>query len=130
MTHYRNNGTPPHGTADGAFEAMQRHNAKLKSGTASNTRAPPAAATGGNGSRGDGRGSGTVGLPHPPGEAIVYGAREIAFAIFGDRSDRARRRVFCIAAHYRARKEDAGFFKLKGALCLSMSKWRKFHGLD
>ena len=34
---YRNNGTPAQGGADAAFEAMQRHAEKLKSGTASFT---------------------------------------------------------------------------------------------
>jgi hypothetical protein len=38
-------------------------------------------------------------------------------------------RVFNLWAHYRDRKEQAGFFKLKGALCLSISQWLKFHGL-
>ena len=42
---------------------------------------------------------------------------------------RARRRVYNLWNHYRDREENAGFFKLKGALCLSMSLWLAFHGL-
>jgi hypothetical protein len=60
---------------------------------------------------------------------IIYGAKAIAFFIFGDDGNRSRRRVFNLWAHYSARKERAGFFKLKGALCLSKAQWRAFHGL-
>ncbi|EJW10833.1 hypothetical protein A33M_3994 [Rhodovulum sp. PH10] len=60
---------------------------------------------------------------------IIYGARAIALFIFGDGGNRARRRVFNLWAHYRDRKEHAGFFKLNGAVCLSKSQWRGFHGL-
>jgi hypothetical protein len=60
---------------------------------------------------------------------IIYGAKAIAFFIFGDDNNRSRRRVFNLWAHYSARKERAGFFKLKGALCLSKTQWREFHGL-
>jgi hypothetical protein len=63
---------------------------------------------------------------------IIYGARAISTFIFGvtDNPCRARRRVFNLAAHYKARNENAGFFKLKGALCLSKKQWRRFHGLS
>ncbi len=60
---------------------------------------------------------------------IIYGARAIAGFLFGEDGNRARRRVFNLWAHYRDRQERAGFFKLKGALCLSRSQWRGFHGL-
>jgi hypothetical protein len=63
-----------------------------------------------------------------PGD-IIYGARAVARFIFAEDSNRARRRVFNLWAHYRDRQERAGFFKLKGALCLSKSQWRSFHGL-
>jgi hypothetical protein len=66
----------------------------------------------------------------PAGGDIIYGARAIALFIFGDDGNRARRRVFNLWAHYSARKERAGFFKLKGALCLSKAQWQAFHGLD
>jgi hypothetical protein len=62
---------------------------------------------------------------------IIYGGRAIADFIFPEepKRDRARRRVFNLAAYHFARKEKAGFFKLKGALCLSKKQWRRFHGL-
>lgn len=66
--------------------------------------------------------------PPIPGD-ILYGAKAIARFLFGDEDTRARRRVFNLWAHYRDRKEAAGFFKLKGALCLSKSRWWQFHGL-
>jgi hypothetical protein len=61
---------------------------------------------------------------------IVYGARAIAKFIFSDASNTARRRVFNLWAFHQARQERAGFFKMKGGLCLSKSQWRAFHGLD
>jgi hypothetical protein len=61
---------------------------------------------------------------------IVYGARAIAKFIFGDASNTARRRVFNLWAFHQAREERAGFFKMKGGLCLSKTQWRAFHGLD
>jgi hypothetical protein len=61
---------------------------------------------------------------------IVYGARAIAKFIFSDASNTARRRVFNLWAFHQAREERAGFFKMKGGLCLSKSQWRAFHGLD
>ena len=66
---------------------------------------------------------------NPPGD-IVYGARAIARYLFEDDSNRARRRVFNLWNHFRDRKERVGFFKLKGALCLSKSEWQAFqdHG--
>lgn len=68
-------------------------------------------------------------IPATPGD-IIYGAKAIAGYIFGDEGSRARRRVFNLWTHYRDREERAGFFKLKGALCLSIAGWKKFHGLD
>jgi hypothetical protein len=123
---YRNNGTLPNGGADAAFEAMQRHAEKLKSGSApftpkTPTPVPMAACGQGSGGR-DGDCS-------PPGD-IFYGAMDIADALFHLRTKKARRRVYALAAFHRARGEQAGFFRLKGALCLSMSQWRRFHGLD
>jgi hypothetical protein len=67
--------------------------------------------------------------PSTPGD-IIYGAKAIARYIFGEDGSRARRRVFNLWTHYRDREEKAGFFKLKGALCLSVLQWKKFHGLD
>ncbi len=61
---------------------------------------------------------------------IVYGARAIAKFIFSDASNTARRRVFNLWAFHQGRQERAGFFKMKGGLCLSKSQWRAFHGLD
>lgn len=60
-----------------------------------------------------------------PGD-IIYGAKAIALFIFGTDDNRTRRRVFNLWSHYRDRKEDAGFFKLKGAVCLSKSQWQRF----
>ena len=67
--------------------------------------------------------------PSPEPGDILYGAKAIALFIFGDDSKRSRRRVFNLWAHYRDRKEPAGFLKLNGAVCLSKSRWRAFHGL-
>ena len=63
-----------------------------------------------------------------PGD-VIHGAKAIALYIFDDNSNRSRRRVFNLWNHYRDRNERAGLFKLKGALCLSKSQWRAFHGL-
>jgi hypothetical protein len=57
---------------------------------------------------------------------VIYGARAIAQYLFNSDDNRTRRRVFNLWTHYRDRKEKAGFFKLKGALCLSKSEWRRF----
>jgi hypothetical protein len=128
---YHNTGTRTQGSADAAFEAMQRHAEKLKSGTASVTPkhppSAPAVSAGGQGSDGDGR---RPGNGHPPPGDIIYGALDIADALFHLRTKKARRRIYGLAAFHRARGEQAGFFRLKGALCLSMSQWRRFHGLD
>jgi hypothetical protein len=64
-----------------------------------------------------------------PAGDVIYGARAIAKFIFDDDSDRARRRVFNLWTYYGSREERAGFFKLKGAVCLSKSQWLSFHGL-
>jgi len=94
-------------TADACFAAMQRHN----NGKATLPTSPPPKA------------------PPPPGD-ILYGGRAIASYLFPDEDpNKARRRIFHLWSHYQKRKEDAGFFKIKGALCLSKSKWLAFHGL-
>lgn len=67
-------------------------------------------------------------IPATPGD-IIYGAKAIARFLFDDDGNRSRRRVFNLWHHYRDRNEPAGFFKLKGALCLCISLWKKFHGL-
>ncbi len=95
-------------TADDCFAAMERHNA----GPQKNPVAVAAPAS-----------------PAPTGD-ILYGGAAIASWMFpNEKPDRARRRVFHLWAHHSARKERAGFFKLKGALCLSKSQWLAFHGL-
>jgi hypothetical protein len=130
MTDFRSNPRPippakttrplPYGDGDACFAAMQRHHERGRTTgsvpprTEENNRQP---------------------LPPPllqtadVGGDIIYGARAIALYLFGDDTDRPRRRVFNLWAHYRARREAAGFFKLRGALCLSKSRWRKFQGL-
>ncbi|MFL9828756.1 hypothetical protein [Rhodoplanes sp. SY1] len=111
----------PHGTADECFETMVRHHARLRQAGGAN--ATPAVPPPADGARTRDRAD-----PAEPGD-IIYGARAIALFIFGDDGDRARRRVFNLWAHYRDRKEAAGFLKLNGAVCLSKSKWQAFHGL-
>jgi hypothetical protein len=106
-------------TADECFEAMVRHNAGQRPATQT-------LSAGGHGGGGDGGGSRLEG--DDSGD-IIYGAKAIARFLFGDGGNRARRRVFNLWAHYSARKEKTGFFKLKGALCLSKTLWRRFHGL-
>ena len=107
------------GTADDCYRAMQFHDARSRIARAITSavsperpaeEAPPLATN----NSGD----------------IIYGARSIAEYLFADGGNRARRRVFNLWAHYSVRKEKAGFFKLKGALCLSKSQWRSFHGLQ
>ena len=133
MIPYRTNSTRPT-TPDASHNAMQRHHARLQRDTA--TVIPPdavhplPAAIGGQGGSGDGGPPGRAGGSAPRGEIIIYGARKIALELFGEVTDQARRRVYDLADHYLKRKEAAGFFKLKGALCLYLSVWRKFHGLD
>jgi hypothetical protein len=95
-------GVPPTPTGDGS----------------SGPRVPPGA-----------QGAAAASPPAPPAGDIIYGAKAIARFLFDDDSNRSRRRVFNLWSHYRDRKEQAGFFKLKGALCLSKSKWMAFHGL-
>lgn len=107
----RSNGQRATADADACFEAVQRHHDPkplpvLKAHAATQEKA-----------------TANVG-------DIIYGARAIALYIFADDGNRARRRVFHLWAHYSGRKERAGFFKLKGALCLSKAQWRSFHGLD
>jgi hypothetical protein len=104
-------------SAEECFAAMQRHNVR---GTPTARPAPiapsaePVASTAGD---------------------IIYGAKAIARFIFAEEVGEAyngtknRRRVFNLWSHYSQRQERAGFFKLKGALCLSKSQWRAFHGL-
>ena len=99
-------------TADEAFAAMQRHHARQLPASLGAPVRPP---------------------PPPPGSSwddgdLIYGARAIAQFLFGQSDNKTRRRVFCLAQHYRARKEKVGFVKLKGALCLSKSQWCRFHG--
>jgi hypothetical protein len=65
-----------------------------------------------------------------PAGDVIYGAKAIARYLFDDDSNRSRRRVFNLWNHYRDRNERAGFFKLKGALCLSKSQWTAFHRLE
>lgn len=103
-------------SADQAFAAMLRHHKRQLLASASGPPMPPP--------------------PPPPASLvpdeegdIIYGARAIAQYLFGNSDDRTRRRVFCLAQHYLARNEKAGFFKLKAAICLSKSRWKKFHGL-
>jgi len=103
-------GTPSQ-TGDSCFAAMERHNSKPPVPPA----APVAAATSGQPPRGD----------------VLYGGLAVARWMFPDEEPgRARRRVFHLWAYHNARKERAGFFKLKGALCLSKSQWLAFHGLS
>jgi hypothetical protein len=117
----RSNGNTLHAAkgADACFDAMRRHNGRqtppalVAASPASAAPVPAPVSSGGN-IEGD----------------IVYGARAIAKFIFGDAGNTARRRVFNLWAFHQAREERAGFFKMKGGLCLSKSQWRAFHGLD
>jgi hypothetical protein len=76
----------------------------------------------------------TAAAPSQAGGDILYGAHAIAMYLFPDDYEneprRTRRRVFNLWTYYRDRRAKAGFFKLKGALCLSKTQWRAFHGLD
>lgn len=109
MLSYRT--TPHPATPEAAFAAMERHHARQHP-TAS-APPPPVAPVPAPGIEGD----------------VIYGGLAIAQFLFGKADTRTRRRVFGLAQHYLARKEKAGFFKLKGALCLSRSQWLTFHGL-
>ena len=108
MVIYRTNASraQPISTSDDRLSAIQRHHAP--------TSLPSSRPTPSN--------------EHASGD-IIYGAKAIALYLFGADDTRTRRRVFNLWCHYRDRKEKAGFFKLKGALCLSKSQWRQFHGL-
>ena len=111
------------GTADECFEAMRRHVQREGGNVA-------ALATVRSGKIPPDPPDGPIGPPGRDLEGdILYGAKAIARYIFGDDSNRSRRRVFNLWAHYQHRKERAGFIKLKGAVCLSKSQWRAFHGL-
>jgi hypothetical protein len=111
MVIYRNNGARnAASTPEQRLAAIERHHGHQVASAASRPIEPPV--------HGDA----------DPGD-IIYGARAIARFIFAEDSNRARRRVFNLWTHYRDRQERAGFFKLKGALCLSKSQWRGFHGL-
>jgi len=125
-----------HTTADDCFTAMQRHHDRTRRDLATvvgkvtvipATRPllPAAAGSGGGGKDG----------PNPPigaGEPgdLIYGAKAIAKYLFGSDDNRSRRRVFNLWAYYKRCKLHVGFVKLNGALCLSKSRWRRFHGLD
>lgn len=127
MIIHRNNGNAnrPASTPEERLAVMQRHHERAKARTVPAVASaaapppsppPPAAAL-------------RPPALHLPGPGdIVYGARAIALYLFGDDSNRARRRVFSLWAHYSQTKEPVGFFKLKGALCLAKSRWQKFHG--
>jgi hypothetical protein len=122
----RSNGNTRHTAkgADACFDAMRRHNersSRTPSASGAKGPAPPvsiepvqAPVSNGRDIEGD----------------IVYGARAIAKFIFSDARNTARRRVFNLWAFHQERKERAGFFKMKGGLCLSKSQWRAFNGLD
>jgi hypothetical protein len=112
-------------TADECFEAIRRHHERGARALPSD-REPTTPDVAGAG--GGGKSTGGI-TDQEPGD-IIYGARAIAKFIFNDASDTVRRRVFGQWAFHHARKERAGFFKMKGALCLSKSQWRRFHGLD
>lgn len=103
------------------FKAMQRHAAAktLPVATPAAVQRIPISAAAGDG-----------GSSPPPGADILYGATAIAAYLFGDSGTKARRRVFNLWSHYSKRKERAGFFKLKGAVCLSKKQWLAFHGLE
>ena len=118
----RSNGKVQHTghVGEACFDAMRRHHERRTppSIAAKETPSPVSAEVGGIQGGRDIEGD------------IVYGARAIAKFIFSDASNTARRRVFNLWAFHQARQERAGFFKMKGGLCLSKSQWRAFHGLD
>jgi hypothetical protein len=111
----RSNGNTLAATANDCFAAAERHHARGQVATS----VPQPGLTS----------FAEIGSGVADAGDIIYGAKAIAFFIFGDDSNRSRRRVFNLWAHYNARRERAGFFKLKGALCLSKTQWREFHGL-
>jgi hypothetical protein len=113
-------------TADECFEAMRRHNRPAKVPTAVRNVLGQTAPLAPQHIEESGAPPGQA----PPAEGdILYGAKAIARFIFGDDGNRSRRRVFNLWAHYQHSKQHTGFLKLKGALCLSKSQWRAFHGL-
>jgi hypothetical protein len=113
MVIYRNNAArTAASTPEARLAAVERHHARVTQTVASSVGSMAERATN-----------------EPDTADIIYGARAIARFIFGVDNNRARRRVFNLWTHYRDRQERAGFFKLKGALCLSKSQWRSFHGL-
>lgn len=115
----RSNGNTPVTTANECFAAAERHHVRQTA-----TSLPPPRLTAMETPDG-----GKIAASATDAGDVIFGAKAIAFYIFGDDSNRSRRRVFNLWAHYSARKERAGFFKLKGALCLSKKLWREFHGL-
>lgn len=104
-------------TAEEAFAAMLRHHTRQflasPGGPLKPPPPPPPPTDFASGDEGD----------------IIYGARAVGQFLFGKSDNTTRRRVYCLAQFFLARKEKAGFFKLKSAICLSKSQWRKFHGL-
>jgi len=133
-------------TANDCFTAMQRHHERGKTPVPTLSSMPPSLAAESFAAmpRYQERSKAVASLTPPGGTSgpppsvaagpggpgdIIYGARAIARFLFGEDDNKARRRVFNLWAHYRSRRERAGFFKLKGALCLSKTLWRTFHGL-
>jgi hypothetical protein len=115
-------------TADACFQAMIRHHGRNSRTPSGPKGTPPPIGHGGSEVE-NGRPASPPSGRDIEGD-IVYGARAIAKFIFGDASDTARRRVFNLWAFHQQREERAGFFKMKGGVCLSKSQWRTFHGLD
>ncbi len=133
------NGKPlPTGTE--CFAAMQDHHARRRQEVALRHAAnrvvgqPDTAIPADSGGNGNSPETIPVVLPGSDGGDFLYGAKAIArfmFPVdFTEHPTRSRRRVFNLWAFYEKRQERSGFFKLKGALCLSKKQWRKYHGLD
>jgi hypothetical protein len=115
----------PHGTADDCHKASCKHYERTHRSRVRIVQPEPGQpndiAAGGN----------SVGAPSSSIRGdIIYGAAAVAAFIFGESNKKARRRVYNLWSFYRDRHERAGFFKLKGGLCLSITRWRAFHGLD
>lgn len=102
-------------TADACFAAMERK-AQWNGGRGGGSSSPPAPPPPPAASVHE--------TPRPPAD-IIYGAIAIAIYLFGEATKTTRRRVYGLGEHYGT---AAGFFKLKGALCLSKSRWARFHG--
>jgi hypothetical protein len=131
MLSKRSNGNTQHAAgaevADACFGAMLRHNERNgRPVSARRSEAPPTDVQ----PQGDGSRPAPMSTGRDVEGDIVYGARAIAKFIFGDASNTARRRVFNLWTFHQQRKERAGFFKMKGGLCLSKSQWRAFHGVS